>query len=182
MTIRVLGLGNVLMGDDAVGPYVVEHLRAAFECPEGVDFVDVGTPGLDLIPFLSDVTGVIIIDTVKAEGAPGEMRVYRLEQILAHAPMPRLGPHEPGVKEALITLHLAGRGPREVVLVGVIPEQTDAWPGLSPAVRDRVPDLVAEVRRELERMGARLRPRPAPLEPATWWEQPADAGRQIQPS
>ncbi len=172
--IAVLGLGNVLMGDDGVGPYVVEQLRAAYDCPDGVELRDAGTPGLDLVPFLADTDACVIVDTVKAGGAPGEMRVYRLEQILAHAPLPRLGPHEPGVKETLITLHLAGRGPHEVVLVGVIPEQLDAWPGLSPVVRDRVPELMAQVCAELARLGAPLVPRDEPGVPDTWWERPGD--------
>ncbi|MDP1570857.1 MAG: HyaD/HybD family hydrogenase maturation endopeptidase [Vicinamibacterales bacterium] len=173
--INVIGLGNVLMGDDAVGPYVIEHLRAAYHCPDGVEFCDAGTPGLDLIPFMADTDACIIVDTVKAGGAPGDMRVYRLEQILANAPLPRLGPHEPGVKETLITLHLAGRGPREVVLIGVIPEQTEAWPGLSPVVRDRVPELIAQVAEELQRLGVPLVKRDAPGTADTWWERPVDA-------
>ena len=48
--IRVLGLGNVLMSDDGFGPFVVRVLEATYECPPGVDVVDVGTPGLDLTP------------------------------------------------------------------------------------------------------------------------------------
>jgi len=173
--ISVIGLGNVLMGDDAVGPYVIEHLRAAYECPDGVEFCDAGTPGLDLIPFMADTDACIIVDTVKADGEPGEMRVYRLEQILANLPLPRLGPHEPGVKETLITLHLAGRGPHEVVLIGVIPEQTEAWPGLSPVVRDRVPALIAQVAEELRRLDVPLVPRDAPGTADTWWERPVHA-------
>lgn len=182
MTIRLLGLGNVLMGDDGAGPYVIEQVRAAFETPEDVEIVDVGTPGLDLVPFLADADACVIVDTVKSAGAPGEMRVYRMDQILTYAALPRLGPHEPGLKEALITLHLAGRAPREVVLVGVIPEATETWPGLSPAVRDRVPDLVAQVVEECERLGAPLTPRATPLVANTWWEAPADGQPAAQPS
>jgi hydrogenase maturation protease len=175
----VIGLGNVLMGDDGVGPYVVEQLRAAYDCPEGVELRDAGTPGLDLVPFIADTDACIIVDAVRSAGAPGEMRVYRLEQILAHAPMPRLGPHEPGVKETLITLHLAGQAPREVVLVGVIPEHSDAWPGLSAAVRDRVPELMAQICAELERLGTPLIARAVPRVPDTWWERPVDVADVI---
>jgi hydrogenase maturation protease len=172
IVISVIGLGNVLMGDDGVGPYVVERLRAAYACPEGVELCDAGTPGLDLIPFLADTEACVIVDAVKSAGEPGEMRVYRLEEILAHAPLPRLGPHEPGVKETLITLHLAGRGPREVVLVGVIPEALEAHPGLSATIRGRVPDVMAQVCVELERLGAPLVAREVPGVPETWWERP----------
>ena len=49
--VRVLGLGNVLMGDDALGPWVVHHLVSTYDFPPEVAVVDVGTPGLDLVPY-----------------------------------------------------------------------------------------------------------------------------------
>ena len=50
--IRVLGLGNVLMSDDGFGPYVARVLEAFYEFPDDVEVIDVGTPGLDLTPYL----------------------------------------------------------------------------------------------------------------------------------
>jgi len=44
--IRVLGVGNVLCTDDGLGPYAIKVLEAQYEFPEGVEVVDVGTPGL----------------------------------------------------------------------------------------------------------------------------------------
>ncbi len=35
--IGVLGIGNVLMGDDAFGPYVVKVLEARYELPADVE-------------------------------------------------------------------------------------------------------------------------------------------------
>ena len=46
----VLGLGNVLMGDDALGPWVIQHLLTQWEVPPSVRVQDLGTPGLDLHP------------------------------------------------------------------------------------------------------------------------------------
>ena len=56
--VRILGVGNVLMGDDGFGPYVARTLGARYELPEHVEVQDVGTPGLDFTPYL-DGTGVI---------------------------------------------------------------------------------------------------------------------------
>ena len=46
----VLGLGNRLMGDDAVGPNVVDALAAEDDAPDGVSWRDGGTMGLALLP------------------------------------------------------------------------------------------------------------------------------------
>jgi hydrogenase maturation protease len=172
--IRILGLGNVLMGDDGLGPYAVEVLRAAYDLPAHVSIVDVGTPGLDLTPFLSGADEIILIDTVRSDGAPGELRLYRREQILRYAPMPRLSPHDPGIKEALITLDMAGQAPKEVFIVGVIPESCAMGPGLTDPVRRAVPGVLAEVFKELIRHGITPRPKASVEEPNTWWEAPVE--------
>lgn len=175
--ILVAGLGNVLMGDDAFGPYVVRALEAGHELPEGVVARDLGTPGLDLAPYLSGVEVLIVVDTVHADGAPGEIRLYRREEVLEHSPSPRLSPHDPGLKEALLRADLEGRGPREVLLVGVIPESTGMGLGLSPAVRDAVAGARGEILRELARLGVPATARTDPSAPDIWWEaQPRPAG------
>jgi hydrogenase maturation protease len=171
MDIRILGLGNVLMGDDSVGPYVIEALEAGYEFPGNVSVIDVGTPGLDLAPFLIGADAVIVIDSVRSDGNAGALRRYRRDAILAHAPQQRLGPHDPGFKQTLLTLDFAGCGPREVLLVGVIPETTAPLARMSSAVREAVPDAVREVLQELSRLGAPAYPRRAPLALAPWWER-----------
>jgi hydrogenase maturation protease len=170
--VAVLGLGNVLMGDDALGPTVIKVLEAEYEFPTGVSVQDLGTPGLDLTPYLAGVEALIVVDTVRASGAPGEVRLYRRDEILKHPPQPRLSPHDPGLKEALLTMEFSGSGPREVLLVGVIPAEVRTGVGLSQAVRAAVPAAVAEVVQELARLEVAPRPRPAPAPADLWWERP----------
>lgn len=88
--VAVVGLGNVLMGDDALGPTVIKVLEAEYEFPRGVSVQDLGTPGLDLTPYLAGVRALIVVDTVQASGAPGEVRLYRRDEILKHPPQARL--------------------------------------------------------------------------------------------
>ncbi len=173
MSVRVLGLGNVLMGDDALGPWVVEYLQAAWEFPDGVTVEDVGTPGLDLVPYLSDATHVVIVDTVRSDGEPGGLRLYRKAEILKVPPQPRLSPHDPGVKETLLALDFEGNGPNDVLLVGVIPGSVEMGVGLTPGVKDAVTRAAGEVLKELERLGRPARPRVPALSLAPWWEEPA---------
>jgi hydrogenase maturation protease len=95
--IRVLGLGNVLMSDDGFGPFVIRVLEANYDCPAGVEFVDVGTPGLDLTPFLLGADAVIFVDTVTSHGVPGEIRLYDRQAILRVPPQTRTGGHDPAL-------------------------------------------------------------------------------------
>ncbi|HPS77501.1 MAG TPA: hydrogenase maturation protease [Thermoanaerobaculaceae bacterium] len=167
--IAVVGLGNVLMGDDALGPTVIRILEAGFDFAPAVTVLDLGTPGLDLTPYLSGRDSVIIVDTVNATGQPGEVRTYQREELLAHAPLPRVSPHDPGLKEALLTLEFAQDAPGEVLLVGVIPFSVDRGTHLSAPATAAIPEVVASVLDELSRLGVPAIRKLAPPEPDLWW-------------
>ncbi|MBZ5556285.1 MAG: hydrogenase maturation protease [Acidobacteriia bacterium] len=168
--IYVLGLGNVLMGDDGFGPTVVREFSATHVVGADVEVVDVGTPGLDMMPWLYDAHAVIIVDTIKSDARPGTLRVYDKKEILHHAPSVRVGPHDPGVKEALLTLEFAGRGPRDVVLVGVVPGDVGMALELTDPVRDAVPAAVEVIAGTLRRFGVPVAHVHAEPGPAPWWQ------------
>jgi hydrogenase maturation protease len=168
--IRILGVGNVLCSDDGLGPYAIKVLEAQFEFPDGVEVIDVGTPGLDFTPYLADARMVIVLDTVKGEEAPGSLRLLRDREIVAKPPPSRMSPHEPGLREALMATELAEMNPEEILLIGVIPESTEQGTRLTDAVRAAVPEVVETVVAELERLDHSPIRRDPPGEPEVWWE------------
>lgn len=168
----IVGLGNVLMADDAFGPYFTHWLGAHYELPREVEVQDLGTPGLDLYPHLVHRDLVIIADTVRSDGEAGEVRQYRREEILRHSPQARISPHDPGLKEALLSLEFAGLDPREVLLVGVVPASTNSTIGLSPAVQGALEAAGEAVVDELRRQGFGITRRAQPLPLDLWWEEP----------
>jgi hydrogenase maturation protease len=168
--IGVFGLGNVLMGDDALGPTVIAHLLAGFTFSDQVYVEDLGTPGLDLHPHLAERRFLILVDVVKSDGDPGSLRLYRKDEILRHAPGVRVSPHDPGVKEALLALQFAGDDAEDILLVGIIPGKVGHALGMTEAVRSAVPLAEAAVREELERLGHPAQPRDPRPEPDLWWE------------
>ena len=167
--IRVLGLGNVLMSDDGLGPYVVRVLEANYECPSGVEFVDAGTPGLDLTPYLLDAHAVIFVDTVSSKGQPGEIRRYERDEILKYPPQTRTGPHDPALKEALLRVAAVNGGPEQVTLIGVIPQWVATGVAMSPIVQDAVPRAVVAVVETLTRLGKPPVLRDRAIQPDLWW-------------
>ncbi|HET9530838.1 MAG TPA: hydrogenase maturation protease [Blastocatellia bacterium] len=169
--IGVIGIGNVLMGDDAFGPYVIQVLSSSYVFPDNVSLMDLGTPSLDLVAYVEDLDAAIILDSVHSKGVAGELRIYDREEILRHPIQPRISPHEPGLKEALLIAEFDGRGPRDALLIGVIPETTATGVGLSPPVRNSVPEAIKIVLGELERLGAKAFPLLDPATPRIWWEQ-----------
>lgn len=168
-TTYVLALGNVLMSDDGLGPAVLRAFDQHYVVGPDVVVEDLGTPGLDLSPWLADAGQVVLIDTVKAPLPPGSLRFYSKADLVGRAAGVRVSPHDPGVKETLLALEFAGRGPHDIALIGIVPEVTTMGLELSPAVAAAVPAAVRAVVAALERFGVSVRARSEPLAPASWW-------------
>ena len=149
MKTAIYGIGNILLGDDGIGPAVVAHLSSNYSLPADVTIEDLGTPSLDLPAYLAGDDRVIFIDAVKMDAPPGTIRVFSREEIVAAAPGIRISPHEPTINDALIVLDFAGTAPHEVVLVGVVPETLEGGMTLSARVAGAVGRAGEVVREEL---------------------------------
>ena len=160
MRLLVLGLGNVLCGDDGVGPAVVAELGRRYAPPEGACVVDGGTLGLSLLPLLADAEHVLLVDAVLTGDAPGTLVRLRGDDVTP-AVRSRLSVHQVGVADLLDGLRLCGHWPRRLGLVGVVPVTFELQLGRSPAVERAVPALVEAVVEEAARWGhvfARIEP------------------------
>ena len=167
--IRVLGMGNVLMGDDGLGPAVIHALKIGWDWPSDVELVDVGTPGLNLTPFLAGVPYVLLVDVAEHDGAIGEVRTFSQQEVL-HLPAPqRVSPHDPGLREALLALEFAGEGPQEFRLVAARPEKVGTGPGLSEKAQAAIPETSRAVIASLAAWGALPKERDAVDFTQPWW-------------
>jgi hydrogenase maturation protease len=171
----VLGIGNVLIGDDGFGPYAVRVLQSRYDFSEAVEVLDAGTPGLDFLPYLDRTRALVVLDTISSDAPPGTVRVFRREQLLSTPMPPRLNPHQPGLREALLAAELTTGTPDEVVLIGVVPSSTVTGASLSAPVRAAVEPVLAATLAELERLGVPAVPREVPGDPDIWWEHGAPA-------
>jgi len=169
VTIGVYGLGNILLEDDGLGPCVIGELNGRFTFPPHVEVDDLGTPGLDLVPYLSRRDAVIMVDATSGSEPPGTLRVFRREDIIRHPPPARMSPHDPGLKESLQLVELEQGRALDICLVGVVVERTDHGTGLSEAVKDAVPAAVEAVLTELHRLGVRPAPKADAVSVEPWW-------------
>ena len=171
--VTVFGLGNILMSDDGLGPYVIKVLEASYAFPPDVEILDAGTPGLELSTILEDSGALIIVDTVRSDDVPGSVKTYRRDDVLEHPPAQRITPHDPGLKETLLVLELQGETPPGVFVVGVVPRSVEYGIGLSDEVRAAVPAAIEAIIEELASLGQKAAPRDPPEEPDIWWERRA---------
>jgi hydrogenase maturation protease len=162
--VLVLGLGNVLCGDDGVGVVAVHRISRELVLPGGVRVVDGGTLGLDLLALLAASDRVILVDAVRGDGPPGTL-VRLAGDDVATAVYERLSPHQIGVADLLAGAALCDRYPHEVVIVGIVPKTIDLQIGCTPDVADQLDALIESVIAELRRLGIepvrRVAPTPA---------------------
>lgn len=148
----VLGLGNVLLGDDGAGVTAVDYLARNYAVPEGASLHDGGTLGMALLPLLTSAERVILVDAVAANAPVGSLVRLTGEEV-AHASLHRLSPHQVGVADLLDSARLVGNLPDELVLLGVVPGSIELEVGLSPEVQASIPELAELVAGEAARLG-----------------------------
>ena len=152
MNILVLGVGNVLYRDEAVGVKTVLKMQEEYIFPENVKLLDGGTLGMGLMDSLihSDVT--IIIDAVKGGHEAGTL--YRLVgEDLRKSMSFSDSLHQTDLVDTLIYCDLIGHRP-DCVVIGVEPEDfTSLDLELSPKIQEAMPRLIQEVLKELEKHG-----------------------------
>ena len=163
------GIGNVLLADDGIGPYVARLLAARYTFPDGVEIIDLGTPALDLIDQLSGRDAVILIDSVDAGAEPGTVLTYRKVDIMRHHPAVRMDPHSPALVDALLSAELFGVAPDDVLLVGVNPGSLEPGCNLSKPVQASLDLVASSVLVELDRLGVEYHPQENPAAVEIWW-------------
>ena len=156
----ILGLGNVICGDDGVGVVAVERLAREYELPAGVEALDGGTLGLSLLAHVTGARDLLLVDAIRAD-APAGTLVRLAGEDVAPAVRERLSVHQIGVADLLDALRLLGDIPRRMVLVGLVPETLELGLGCSPAVAAKLDELVAAVVEEARALGHPLRRRTA---------------------
>jgi hydrogenase maturation protease len=149
----VLGLGNVLCGDDGLGVFALERMRRSYTAPDHVEWLDGGTLGLTLLAHIEEAEEVFVLDAIRAEGGePGELVRIDGDEV-EPALRERLSPHQVGVADLLDALRWRDTLPGRMRLLGLVPGSLEPVLGLSPPVVAALPVLVEAVALELAAAG-----------------------------
>lgn len=139
----VLGIGNLLMGDEGVGVHAVRRLAAEI-LPDGVDVVDGGTGGFHLLSLFQDYPAMVMIDATMDGRPPGTVDV--IEPRYA-SDFPRvLSAHDIGLRDLVESAALLGPLPRIHLVTVSIAKLDGLSLEMSPAVEAAVPRAVEAAR------------------------------------
>ena len=137
--VLILGIGNLLLSDEGIGVHAVRCL-ADQELPPGVEVLDGGTSGADLVDHLDGRTKVIVIDAASGDGPPGT--IYRCEARDLIEQEGSLSLHEFGLADSLHMAESLGCAPQRVIVLGVQPATMEPGLELSPQVAAVFPNVL----------------------------------------
>nr|WP_320010365.1 HyaD/HybD family hydrogenase maturation endopeptidase [uncultured Desulfobulbus sp.] len=148
----VLGIGNLLIGDEGVGCQTIAELERRFTLPAGVECIDGGTAGFELLRMLDGKDHVILIDALQNDRAPGTVVMVEGQDVpqAFHA---RTTPHQLGICDVLAAAQLGGTMPGSLTLYGIEPKQLDVGIGLSPEVEAGMEKTIGAVVHQLRHYG-----------------------------
>jgi hydrogenase maturation protease len=142
-SVLVLGIGNLLMGDEGVGVHIVRTL-ASMRLPGEVELLDGGTGGFHLLSWLAEYPVAIIVDATR-DGRPAGT-ITQLEPRASHHFPDTLSAHDIGLKDLIEAATLLDTLPRMYLITVSIESIQPMQCALSRPVRDAVPRAVEAVR------------------------------------
>jgi hydrogenase maturation protease len=146
----LLGLGNDILTDDAVGLHVVQELQRELAGHPAIDFRETTEMGLALLDFITGYRAVAIVDSIQtSKEAPGFL--HELNDAVFNQMTGRT-PHFVGVGETLALGRQLGLAMPEEVRIFAIEVEDPFTVGtvLTPVLQAALPGIVARIRTALQ--------------------------------
>jgi len=148
----VLGIGNLILGDDGVGVHVVNKIKKHVDSPN-ITVDEAITGGMNLLDLLLGYDKAIIIDAVKSESSEnGEVKRILLSDFTT---MHSCNPHDVSLIEAIEMAKKLGeeRIPKEIIIIGIMMKEIPCEFGeeLSEKIAAAVPKAVEMTLKEIEK-------------------------------
>ncbi|OBV29238.1 hydrogenase expression/formation protein [Helicobacter sp. CLO-3] len=157
MKVLVLGIGNILFGDEGIGVHLCNYLKVnyAFESEQHqIEFIDGGTLAQALIPLIVEYDHILMLDSVAVEGAAiGDVYSFPFSALPEQVTWAGSA-HEVEMLQTLRLTEVMGDLP-PLHIVGIIPEiiGEDTSFALSRELLANVATMEKEALRYIENLG-----------------------------
>ncbi|MFA4015347.1 MAG: hypothetical protein RUDDFDWM_000427 [Candidatus Fervidibacterota bacterium] len=143
--VLIVGVGNILMGDDGIGVHVVNEVSKS-GLPEGVEIVDAGTSGLAASPLLENAESLIIVDAVDSGMQAGDVVKIQVKELLKDDHRAPLSLHEFDIFHALKMIELSTGKEINATLIGIQIHSIKPSLEISPQLAERMDEYVMAVK------------------------------------
>lgn len=148
--LTVIGIGNRLRGDDAIGPLAIDALRA-LNRPE-LELIDAGSDALGVLEYFENKQRVLLIDACLMGRKPGTIIGFEPAEAQLILNQDPLSLHGLGLSEALEMARSLKLLPEELKIYGIEPDYMQFEEQLSPAMAEALESVVSKVQNELQKV------------------------------
>lgn len=145
----VIGLGNLIMTDEGIGCTIVGHFSAHSDDWPGIEFIDGGTGGMNLLHMLAGRKKVVIIDCAKMSEEPGTMKRFAPDQVKSIKQLSHYSLHEVDILKVIQMAEQLGSSPEEVIIYGIEPEKIEFGRGLTETLSARLSGYIKQVTKDI---------------------------------
>ncbi len=149
-SVLLIGIGNELRGDDAVGRLISRRFRGM----PGVQVMEKNGEGMDLMNAWTGAQAVILVDAVVSGSPPGTLHRFDAAEGSIPAELFHCSTHTISVAEAVELARVLGTLPARLALYGVEGKSFTPGSALSPEVAERLETVVEEIQREVGRQSS----------------------------
>lgn len=152
MQLIVLGIGQSLRGDDAVGLEIVREWQKIYPETSGLVRVEMlELPGLDLIELLTGMDAAVIVDAVLDDQEPGKIRSFPITN-LDSFDLGSRSAHGWGVAETfkLAESLFPEMEKIKILIIGISIKQVGVGAGISPEVRQAIPSACLMLEKKVQ--------------------------------
>ncbi len=144
--LTVIGLGNILRGDDGIGPVIIEQLEGEIS-PLKTKLLDAGSDAFMVLEKLLEPGPVVVIDCAYMGEEPGQVRRIRVKDAGLLLEQFGLSMHGFSLADILKMAQSIGVEP-DMTIVGVEPKEIKFNTGISKEVEKSIPTIMRMVMEE----------------------------------
>lgn len=145
--LTVIGIGNVLRGDDGIGPHIISELQKQ-DVPNSIRLIDIGSDTFSIIEHLVNEDPVLVIDCAQMNKNPGDVFKFKVSEKNLSYVDNTISLHGFGFSE----LYKIAEKLNDNILctiIGIQPKSLEFNTGLSDEIKKNIPYIKSMVIEEI---------------------------------
>lgn len=137
----IVGIGNTLLTDEGIGVFALSWLQQRQPELTGIQYVDGGTLGFSLAPWLDEADHLIVLDAAQLKAEPGTVRLMEGDEMDRYIATGKHSAHDVGFLDLLSINRMHGELPAYRALIGVQPGEIGWGTAPSERVQQSLPEI-----------------------------------------
>ncbi len=142
VSVRIIGIGNRLRGDDGIGPAVIDRILARNLLPKGVEAVEAPPDPFSLLDLITSTGKTVLVDAARMDAVPGTARIFDGEAALKNRLLRHTSLHQFSLPDALYFAQKMGCEPN-LKIVAVEPFDVGCRGELSDELKNKIDEIVS---------------------------------------